>query len=119
MQEKLQEVYSVEVNYATVWAGRQKAMNKILQSWEDTFQTLYNFRAELLSLSLGSIVDICTKKCGDDVHFDKLFFALEQCIDGFKTGCRPDIALNYTDLDGIYSGKLACACALDGHNWMY
>lgn len=119
LQEKLQEVYSVEVSYATVWAGRHRAMNKIFQFWEDTFQTLYNFRAELVSLSPGSVVEICTKICGDDVHFDKLFFALEQCIDGFKTGCRPDIALNYTDLDGIYSGKLACACALDGHNWMY
>ncbi|CAD6267490.1 unnamed protein product [Miscanthus lutarioriparius] len=116
LQEKLQEVYSVEVSYATVWGGRQKAMNKIFQSWEDTFQTLYNFRAELLSLSPGSVVEICTKICGDDVHFDKLFFALEQCIDGFKTGCRPDIALNYTDLAGIYSGKLACACALDGRD---
>ncbi|WVZ90739.1 hypothetical protein U9M48_037012 [Paspalum notatum var. saurae] len=119
LQEKLQEVYNVEVGYATVWAGRQKAMDKIFQSWEDAFQELYNFRAELLSICPGSYVEIFTKICGDDVHFDKLFFALQPCIDGFKNGCRPDIAFEFTALDGMYSGKLACACALDGHDWMY
>ncbi|XP_039839785.1 uncharacterized protein LOC120699777 isoform X3 [Panicum virgatum] len=119
LQGKLQEVYNIEVGYATVWAGRQKALNKVFQSWEDNFQILYNFRAALLSRSPGSVVDISTKTCGADVHFDKLFFALQPCIDGFKNGCRPEIALEFTDLDGMYSGKLACACALDGHNWMY
>ncbi|CAN6334415.1 unnamed protein product [Urochloa humidicola] len=119
LQEKLQEVYSVEVVYATVWAGRQKALSKIFQSWEDNFQILYNFRAALLSRSPGSVVEISTKVCGADVHFDKLFFALQPCIDGFKNGCRPQISLYSTDLDGMYTGKLACACALDGHNWMY
>ncbi|CAL5093073.1 unnamed protein product [Urochloa decumbens] len=119
LQEKLQEVYSVEVVYATVWAGRQKALSKIFQSWEDNFQILYNFRAALLSRSPGSVVEISTKVCGADVHFDRLFFALQPCIDGFKNGCRPEIALYSTDLDGMYKGKLACACALDGHNWMY
>lgn len=119
LQEKLQEVYSVEIGYATVWAGRQKALNKLFLSWEESFQILYNFRAALLSRSPGSVVEISTKMCGADVHFDKLFFALQPCIDGFKNGCRPDIALDFTDLDGMYSEKLACACALDGHNWMY
>jgi hypothetical protein len=119
LQEKLQEVYNVEVGYATVWAGKQRALNKLFLSWEESFQILYNFRAALLSSSPGSVVDIFTRICGDDVHFNKLFFALQPCIDGFKNGCRPHIALEFTDLDGMYSGKLACACALDGHNWMY
>jgi len=119
LQDKLQEVYSIEVGYATVWAGRQKSLNKIFQSWEDNFQILFNFRAALLSRSPGSVLEIFTKTCGADVHFDKLFFALQPCIDGFKNGCRPDIALEFTDLDGMYLGKLACACALDGLNSMY
>lgn len=119
LQDKLQEVYNVEISYATVWAGRQRALNKIFQSWEENFQILYNFRAALLLKSPGSVVDISTKMHGADVHFDKLFFALQPCIEGFRNGCRPYIALDFTDLDGMYSGKLACACALDGHNWMY
>ena len=119
LQGKLQKVYNIEVGYATVWAGRQKALNKVFQSWEDNLQILYNFRAALLSRSPGSVVDISTKTCGADVHFDKLFFALQPCIDGFKNGCRPEIALEFTDLDGMYLGKLACACALDGLNSMY
>jgi hypothetical protein len=60
LQDKLQEVYNIEVGYATVWAGRQKALNKVFQSWEDNFQILYNFRAALLSRSPGSVVEIST-----------------------------------------------------------
>uniref|UniRef100_A0A0A9DTF7 SWIM-type domain-containing protein n=1 Tax=Arundo donax TaxID=35708 RepID=A0A0A9DTF7_ARUDO len=119
LQDKLQEVYSVEVGYGTVWAGRQKAMNKIFQYWDDSFHALYNFRADLLSRSPGSVVEISTEICGDNVHFDKLFMALQPCIDGFKNGCRPYLGIDSMALDGMYSGQLACACALDGHNWMY
>ena len=70
LQNKLSEVYSVEVSYGTAWAGRQKALDKIYGSWDDSFQSLFNFRAELLANSPGSIMKIDTIQNGDDVHFD-------------------------------------------------
>jgi len=37
LQNKLSEVYGVEVSYGTAWAGRQKALDKIYGSWDDSF----------------------------------------------------------------------------------
>lgn len=51
--------------------------------------------------------------------FDKLFVALQPCIDGFKNGCRPYLGIDSTVLTVRYNGQLVAACALDGHNWMY
>jgi hypothetical protein len=119
LQHKLQEEHGVEVGYATVWSGKQKAMNKIFGFWRDSFQVLYNFRADLLSRSPGTVLEISTTICGNGVHFDKLFMAFEPCIEGFKNGCRPHLEIDSIALNGMYSGQLACASALDGHNWMY
>jgi hypothetical protein len=119
LQHKLQEEHGVEVGYATVWSGKQKAMNKIFGFWRDSFQVLYNFRADLLSRSPGTVLEISTTICGNGVHFDKLFMAFEPCTEGFKNGCRPHLEIDSIALNGMYSGQLACASALDGHNWMY
>ncbi|XP_034580832.1 uncharacterized protein [Setaria viridis] len=119
LQNKFSEVYSVEVSYGTAWAGRQKALDKIYGSWDDSFQSLFNFRAELLANSPRSIMEIDTICNGDNVHFDKLFVALQPCIDGFKNGCRPYVGIDSTALTGRYNGQLGATCALDGHNWMY
>jgi hypothetical protein len=94
LQNKLSELYSVEVTYGTAWAGRQKALDKIYGSWDDSFQSLFNFRAELLSKSPISIMEIDTIHNGDEVQFDKLFVALQPCIDGFKKGCRPYLGID-------------------------
>lgn len=63
-QDKLPEKYNVEVGYGTIWAGRQEAMDAIFGAWEDSFQSLFNFRVELLLRSPVSIFEIATKKVG-------------------------------------------------------
>uniref|UniRef100_A0A0A9HXW0 MULE transposase domain-containing protein n=1 Tax=Arundo donax TaxID=35708 RepID=A0A0A9HXW0_ARUDO len=47
------------------------------------------------------------------------FCALNPCIDGFATGCRPYLSIDSTALNGRWNGHLAAATAIDGHNWMY
>jgi hypothetical protein len=37
----------------------------------------------------------------------------------FLRGCRPYLAIDSTFLTGRFRGQLACAIAVDGHNWMY
>ena len=44
---------------------------------------------------------------------------MKPCIDGFLKGCRPYLAIDSTFLIGRFRGQLACAIAVDGHNWMY
>jgi len=34
-------------------------------------------------------------------------------------GCRPFVGVDATCLNGKYTGQLASATAVDGHNWLY
>jgi hypothetical protein len=55
----------------------------------------------------------------DKIRFNRLFFALKPCVDGFIRGCRPYFAVDSTFLTGRFRGQLCIACAVDGHNWTY
>jgi hypothetical protein len=44
---------------------------------------------------------------------------MKLCIEGFLKGCRPYLAIDSTFLTLRIRGQLACAIAVDGHNWMY
>ena len=37
----------------------------------------------------------------------------------FFAGCRPFVGVDATCLNGKYTGRLALATAVDGHNWLY
>jgi len=51
--------------------------------------------------------------------FKRIFVALKPCIDGFLAGCRPYIGVDASSLKGKYTGQLASATSVDGHNWLY
>ena len=53
-----------------------------------------------------------------DGHFLYSFFALGQCIEGFKK-CRPVIAMDATHLKGDLSGVIFVAAAEDGSDMIY
>ena len=40
-------------------------------------------------------------------------------MDGFLAGCRPFISVDASSLIGKYTGQLASATGVDGHNWLY
>ena len=67
----------------------------------------------------GSIIEIEVEKLGKKMCFKRLFVALRPCIDGFLTGCRPYIGVDASILIGKYTGQLASATSVDGHNWLY
>lgn len=119
VQEKLEEDFGITLKYWTVWKGRERAMRILYGTWEESFQLLYSFKAEIELRSPGSIVEIDTKDVDGEVHFNRFFIALKPCIDGFLSGCRPYISIDSTHLNGKWNGQLAVATALDGHNWMF
>lgn len=43
---------------------------------------------------------------------------MKPCVDELLVGCRP-FGIDATCLHGKYSGKLASATGVDGHNWSY
>lgn len=119
LEKALEQKYNVTIGYGKVWAGRQLALEQLYGPWEESFQSLYSFKAELERIMPGSIVEIDTKVYGGKTHFHKMFVALKPCIDGFLNGCRPYLGIDSTFLTGRYNGQLASATAIDGHNWMY
>lgn len=128
LQKKLQSDHDVTISYDTVFKGRQRAIVDLYGSWEESFRSLYSFKAEIELRSPGSIVEIATKYRLDSTNkpimdgnmlFDKLFIAFKPCIDGFLNGCRPYISIDSTHLNGKWNGHLAAVTGLDGHNWMY
>jgi hypothetical protein len=44
---------------------------------------------------------------------------MKPSVDGFLAGCRPFIGVDASSLTGKYTGQLASATRVDGHNWLY
>jgi hypothetical protein len=59
------------------------------------------------------------QKKGKKRRFRRIFVALKPCVDGFLVGCRPFIGVDASSLTGKYTGQLASATGVDGHNWLY
>lgn len=53
------------------------------------------------------------------VFFHRFFVALGPCIDGFLRGCRPYLGVDSSFLTGKYTGQIASAVGVDGHNWLF
>jgi hypothetical protein len=53
----------------------------------------------------GSVVEIDIFEDEDGpVYFHCFFCALKPCIDGFLEGCRPDLSIDATTLNGRWNG---------------
>ena len=95
------------------------ADKQLFGSWDSSFDNLYRFKAVVERCSPGSFVVIDHHKIADQIRFNRFSFAMKPCVDGFLKGCRPYLAIDSTFLIGKFRGQLACAIAVDGHNWMY
>jgi hypothetical protein len=83
-----------------VFAGRRIALEQIFGKWEDSFQIMYNFQAELLRNCPTSFVEINHTEVDGVKRFSRAFVCLRACIDGFLTGCRPYLSVDATALYG-------------------
>jgi hypothetical protein len=61
MKELLEDEHNCEIHYDTVWKGRQMAMDELFGTWRQSFQMLFNWRAEVLQRSPKSIIEIDIK----------------------------------------------------------
>ena len=118
-KDKLEEEYAIRLNYSKAWAGMKVALDQIHGTYEESFQYLFNWAAEIEKRSPDSLVSIELKKVGTKMCFRRCFVAFKACTDGFLEGCRPYIGVDSTQLTGNYSGQLASATSVDGHNWLY
>jgi hypothetical protein len=95
------------------------ALEQIHRKYEESFQLLFNWAAEIEKSSPGSLVEIELEKVEKKQRFRRIFVALKPCVDGFLHGCKPFIGVDASCLYGKYRGQLASATGVDGHNWLY
>ena len=88
-KDKLEGDYGIKLKYSKAWSGLQVALDQIHGSYEESFQLLFNWAAQVEISSPGSIVEIELETIGEQKRFRRIFVALKPCIDGFLVGCRP------------------------------
>jgi len=118
-KEKLESDFGIKLKYSKAWSGLKLALDQIHGKYEESFQLLFNWTAHLEQASPGSYVQIEVEKVGNKKRFKRIFVALKPCIDGFLAGCRPFVGVDASFLHGKYTGQLASATGVDGHNWLY
>lgn len=118
-KEKLESDFGIKLKYSKAWSGMKVALEQIHGKYEESFQLLFNWKAQVEANQPGSIVEIEIEKIGKKMCFKRIFVALKPCVDGFLAGCRPYIGVDAASLKGKYTGQLASAAAVDGHNWLY
>jgi hypothetical protein len=119
LKRRLKERHKIDVTYRKVYLGKQLAMYKIYGPWSESFVNLYKFKAQIEDSSPRSFVVIDHHTINNKKRFNRLFFDLKSCVDGFLQGCRTYLVVDSTFLNGRFRGQLCVACAVDGHNWMY
>jgi hypothetical protein len=112
-------MYHLRLSYSVVWDGRKKALEQLQGKWDDSFENIFSFKAEVEKTNPESLVDIEFEQVGKKKRFTRMFVALKACVDGFLNGCRPFLGVDSTHLTGKLKGQLASATAIDGHNWMF
>jgi hypothetical protein len=74
----------MEVPYGRVFRGKEKALDIIYRKWDDSYQILPTYQAELLKSMTASVVELdTTKEHKGEVCFRRFFVAPKPCIDGF------------------------------------
>ena len=58
VKDELEEKYKIQIPYQTVWYGRQRASDILFDKWDDSYDSLYRFKAEVELRSPESVVEI-------------------------------------------------------------
>ena len=105
LHKKVEEHYGLgKIPYMRVWNATHRAVADINgMSWDDSFQLLYKFKAEVRS-SPGSSVEIdhhvmrykLRGKAKEKTCFWRAFVSFKACWEGFLNGCRPYLAVDAT-----------------------
>jgi hypothetical protein len=115
-KDKLEGDYGIKLKYSKAWSGMKVALEQIHGKYEESFQLLFNWAAQIEKASTSSLIEIELEKVGKKNMFKMIFIALKPCVDGFLARCRPFLGIDASSLNGKYRGQLASATGVDGHN---
>ena len=77
LREILQDEHKCQIHYDTVWKGRKIALTELYGNWEESSQMLFNWRAEVLKRSPGSVIEIGLQKVDGKFYFHRFFLCTE------------------------------------------
>ncbi|KAM0897893.1 hypothetical protein ACQ4PT_022267 [Festuca glaucescens] len=100
LRRRLRDKYKIKIHYTKVFRGKGLAMDKLFGGWDDSFDKLYAWKAEVEKRSPGSIVAIDHMEYEQKKYFIRMFVGLKPLCDGFLAGCRPFLAIDSTHLTG-------------------
>ena len=124
LHKMLFQKYKISVPYVRVFYALQSVLDNINGPWNESFQLLYTYKAEVEKSSPGSVVEIdrhtvqykVRGKIREKECFKRAFVCFKACRKGFLDGRMPYLAVDATALNGRFRGQLVAACAVDGHN---
>ena len=110
---KISEKFDINIPYMRMFYAKEMTLDRINGPWNESFQLLYTFKAEVEMASPGSVVEIdkhtvpyklksgrvMQKEC-----FRRDFVCFKACWQGFLDGCRPYLAVDATALHGRWKG---------------
>ena len=63
-KEKLESDYGIKLKYFKAWSGMKVALEQIHGKYEESFQLLFNWKAQMEISQPGSIIEIDLEKIG-------------------------------------------------------
>jgi len=63
-KEKLEDDYGIKLKYSKAWSGMKLAIDQIHGRYEESFQLLFNWAAQIEHVSPGSLIEIELDKIG-------------------------------------------------------
>jgi len=77
LRKELQYEHKCEIHYEIICSGRKIAMKELFGSWEESFQMLYNWRAEVLKHSPNSVIEIDVKTVDGEVYLSQVLLCFK------------------------------------------
>ena len=80
LQKKLQIDHKCQIAYDTVWRGKERALAEVYGKWEESFELLFRWKAEVMKRSPGSVVEIEVLEVDDQVYFHHFSVLLNHAL---------------------------------------
>ncbi|XP_071937462.1 uncharacterized protein [Coffea arabica] len=110
----------INVSIAKVGRAKRKAKDLMLGTDMEQYQKLWSYAATVRDTNPGSTIKIQMDRPteGSNGTFERLYYCLHACKQGFLDGCRPIIGLDGCFLKTAFGGQLLSALGRDGNDNM-
>ena len=77
LRRRLKDDWKISISYKKVYDGKALAMDELYGNWNESFDNLYRFKAQIEQSCPGSFVVIDHHTIEDKIRFNRLFFCNE------------------------------------------